>query len=86
MEGDAYPYRLAEAIVLSLRGVEDADPSGRCAEVMGLVSVLAETGVSRRCCTVRLLDAASLPDRGAAEIDAVRGAASGCVAGGVQPG
>ena len=48
VEGDAYRYRVAEAIVLSLRAVEDADPSGRCAEVMGLVSVLAETGMSRR--------------------------------------
>jgi tetratricopeptide (TPR) repeat protein len=48
VEGDAYPYRTAEAIVLSLRSVEEGDPSGRCAAVMGLVSVLAETGVSRR--------------------------------------
>jgi hypothetical protein len=30
VEGDAYPYRTAEAILLSLRGVEQADPSGRC--------------------------------------------------------
>ena len=48
VEGDAYPYRVAEAIVLSMRGVEDGDPSGWCAAVMGLVSVLAEAGVSRR--------------------------------------
>ena len=48
VEGDAYPYRTAEAIILSLRGVEDNDPSGTCAALMGLVSVLAETGVSRR--------------------------------------
>jgi hypothetical protein len=30
-EGDAYPYRLAEAIELSLRAVEADDPSG-CAD------------------------------------------------------
>ena len=48
VEGDAYPYRTAEAIILSLRGVEENDPSGTCAALMGLVSVLAETGVSRR--------------------------------------
>ena len=48
MEGDAYRYRTAEAIILSLRGVEENDPSGTCAALMGLVSVLAETGVSRR--------------------------------------
>lgn len=34
--------------MLSLRSVEDADPSGRCAAVMGLVALLAETGASRR--------------------------------------
>ncbi len=70
VEGDAYPYRLAEAIVLSLRGVEDTDRSGRYAEVMGLLSVLAETGVSRR-----LLHAAGeVPGAdGAAEMDAVAG-------------
>lgn len=48
VEGDAYPYRTAEAILLSLRGVEQADPSGRCIRLMGLVAVLAETGISRR--------------------------------------
>jgi len=48
VEGDAYPYRTAEAIVLSLRGVEQADPSGQCARLMGLMAVLAETGISRR--------------------------------------
>ena len=48
VEGDAYPYKTAEAIVLSLRSVEEADPSGWCARLMSLVSVLAETGVSRR--------------------------------------
>jgi tetratricopeptide (TPR) repeat protein len=48
VEGDAYPHRTAEAIILSLRGVEENDPSGTCAALMDLVSVLAETGVSRR--------------------------------------
>ena len=46
-EGDAYPYRLAEAITLSLRAVEEGDPSGVCGRLMGLVAVLAETGVPR---------------------------------------
>ncbi len=48
VEGDAYPYRVAEAVVLSLRVAEAGDPPGRCAALMGLVSVLAGTGVSRR--------------------------------------
>ena len=48
VEGDAYPYRTAEAIVLSLQAVEDADPSGGCATVMGLMAVLSDAGVSRR--------------------------------------
>ena len=48
VEGDTYPYRTAEAIILSLRGVEENDPSGTCAALMSLVSVLAESGVSRR--------------------------------------
>ena len=69
VEGDAYPYRLAEAIMLSLRGVEEADPSGWCAEVMGLISVLAETGISRRLLHATTGDAPC----GAAGIDAVAG-------------
>jgi roadblock/LC7 domain-containing protein len=48
VEGDAYPYRVAEAIMLSLCAAEAGDPSGGCTALMGLVSVLAETGVSRR--------------------------------------
>ena len=47
-EGDAYPYRLVEAIELSLRATEDRDPSGVCGRLMGLVAVLAETGVPRQ--------------------------------------
>jgi tetratricopeptide (TPR) repeat protein len=46
-EGDTYPYRLAEAIELSLRAVEADDPSGVCGRLMGLVAVLAESGVPR---------------------------------------
>ena len=47
-DGDPYPYRLAEAIELSLRAAEVGDSSGVRAGVMGLVAVLAETGVGRR--------------------------------------
>jgi tetratricopeptide (TPR) repeat protein len=47
-EGDVYPYRLAEAVILSLRAVEDHDPSGVRGSLMGLVAVLAESGVPRR--------------------------------------
>jgi tetratricopeptide (TPR) repeat protein len=46
-DGDAYPYRLAEAIELSLRAAEAGDPSGVTGRLMGLVAVLAETGVPR---------------------------------------
>ena len=46
-EGDAYPYRLAEAIELSLAAVEAGDRSGVCGRLMGLVAVLAESGVPR---------------------------------------
>ena len=46
-EGDAYPYRLAEAIELSLAAVEAGDRSGVCGRLMGLVAVLAEPGVPR---------------------------------------
>lgn len=47
-EGDAYPHRLAEAIVLSLHSVQDGELSDWCTALMGLVSLLAETGASRR--------------------------------------
>lgn len=46
-EGDAYPYRLAEAVELSLRAMEARDPSGVGGRLMGLVAALSETGVSR---------------------------------------
>jgi tetratricopeptide (TPR) repeat protein len=47
-DGDPYPYRLAEAIELSLRAAEAGDRSGVGAGLLGLVAVLAETGVPRR--------------------------------------
>ena len=48
VKGDAYPCRLAEAIALSLRSANQADPSGGAAVVLGIVSLLAENGLSRR--------------------------------------
>jgi tetratricopeptide (TPR) repeat protein len=78
VEGDAYPYRLAEAIVLSLRAVEAGDPSGRCARLMGLVSLLAETGVPRR--VLHLAASSSIlegGENGTAELDAALGQLAG---------
>jgi len=72
VEGDAYPYKTAEAIVLSLLSVGDADPSGRAGAVMGLVSVLAETGISRRLLHLAATSDDSAADQ-AAEIDAAAG-------------
>ena len=73
-EGDVYPYRLAEAITLSLRAAEERDPSGICGRLMGLVSVLAETGVPRRMLHLATSTGA-LGDGGveAAEVDAAVG-------------
>ena len=70
-EGDSYPYRLAEAIELSLRAAEAGDPSGVCGRLMGLVAVLAETGVPRRILHLAA-EAGILGDgrAGAAEADA----------------
>jgi hypothetical protein len=48
VRGDAYPYRLAEAIGLSLESVDAADPAGGSAVVMGMVALLSEGGMSRR--------------------------------------
>ena len=75
VEGDAYPYKTAQAIVLSLLSVGDADPSGRAGAVMGLVSVLAETGISRR-----LLHLAADSDDSAADQVAGLDAAAGVLA------
>ena len=71
VEGDPYPYKTAEAIMLSLQSAEDTDLSGRCAKVMGLVSVLAETGISRPLLHLAASDNAS--GDGAAELDAAAG-------------
>jgi len=75
VEGDAYPYKTAEAIVLSLLSLSDADPSGRADAVMGLISVLAETGISRR-----LLHLAAGSDEPAADQVAGLDAAAGVLA------
>ena len=73
-EGDAYPYRLAEAIELSLAAVEADDPSGVRGRLMGLVAVLAETGVPRRVLHLTA-EAGALGDSrpGAAQVDAAVG-------------
>lgn len=73
-EGDPYPYRLAEAVILSLRAAEDGDPSGVCGWLMGLVAVLAESGVPRR--LLHLAAAAGVlgnGQAGPAEVDARMG-------------
>jgi tetratricopeptide (TPR) repeat protein len=73
VEGDAYPHKTAEAIVLSLQGIRGADPTGRADAVMSLVAVLAETGVSRR--VLHLAGAGGEGDAGdqAAAMDAAAG-------------
>ena len=73
-EGDTYPHRLAEAVLLSLRAVEAGDASGLCGQLMGMVSVLAETGVPRRVLHLAA-SAGALADgeTGAAEVDAAVG-------------
>jgi hypothetical protein len=73
-EGDAYAYRLAEAIELSLRAVEVRDPSGACGRLMNLVAMLAETGIPRR--LLHLATSTVISGNGgvsAVEIDAVVG-------------
>lgn len=47
VEGDPYPRRVAEAILLSLQTVSATDQSGSCRGVMSLVAVLSPSGVSR---------------------------------------
>ena len=60
----------AEAVVLALRAVEDRDPSGLCRRLIGLVAVLAETGVPRW--VLHLAAGAGVfgGEIGAAEVDA----------------
>src|SRR5262249_42042070 len=47
VEGDPYPHRVAEAIVLSLRAAEAADPSAAGRAIIDLLAILSEAGVSR---------------------------------------
>ena len=63
----------AEAVVLSLRAAEDRDPSGVCRRLMGLVAVLAETGVPRWVLHLAAGTGALDGDIGAAEVDAAAG-------------
>jgi tetratricopeptide (TPR) repeat protein len=46
-DGQPYPRGVAEAVLLSLEAVQAGDPSGVCAGVMGLLSVLSAAGVRR---------------------------------------
>ena len=47
VDGDPYPRGVAEAVLLSLAGVEGGDEGGLCGAVMDLVGVLSEAGVPR---------------------------------------
>lgn len=47
VEGDPYPHRVAEAVVLSLEAAEAADCSGASRGVIDLISILSPAGVSR---------------------------------------
>jgi tetratricopeptide (TPR) repeat protein len=44
---DPYPSGVADAILLSVDAVTTTDPTGRCAALLGIVSVLSAEGVSR---------------------------------------
>ena len=54
-DGQPYPRGVAEAVLLSLRAVQDGDRTGACAGVMEFLSVLSAAGVRRD-----LVDAADL--------------------------
>jgi tetratricopeptide (TPR) repeat protein len=43
--GDAYPQGVASAIVLSVKALEEGDPTGGTAEVLNAIAVLAPNGV-----------------------------------------
>ncbi len=47
VEGDTYPHRVAEAVMLSLEAAEAADVSGAGRGVMNLLALLSPAGVSR---------------------------------------
>jgi tetratricopeptide (TPR) repeat protein len=46
-EGQPYPRGVAEAVLLSLRAVQDGDRTGACAGIMEFLSVLSAAGVRR---------------------------------------
>jgi len=46
-KGDRYPRGVAEAILLSIDAVTAADPSGICAELLAVISLLSPEGVPR---------------------------------------
>ena len=45
--GDPYPHGVAEAIVLALAAVADADPTGACVGLINVVALLSTAGVPR---------------------------------------
>jgi Tetratricopeptide repeat len=46
-DGQPYPHGVAEAVLLSLRAVQDRDQTGACGGVLELMSVLSAAGVRR---------------------------------------
>jgi tetratricopeptide (TPR) repeat protein len=46
-DGQPYPHGVAEAVLLSLRAVQDGDRFGACVGTMGLLSILSAAGVRR---------------------------------------
>jgi len=67
-EEDPYPFGVAEAIMLSLSGLEARQAGGICRQILELLSVLSASGVSRK---LIYRAAALLPHIGSeAEIDA----------------
>jgi hypothetical protein len=74
-KGDRYPRGVAEAIGLSIDAVTAADPTGLCADLLAIISLLSPEGVSRdlfhgeESAGVLAGGAAGAPGAGAAEID-----------------
>jgi len=48
VEGDPYPHRVAEALLLALEAAEAADPTGVGQTAMDMMAILSSSGVSRR--------------------------------------
>ena len=48
VEGDPYPYCVAEAVLLALEAAEAADPTGGGQTAMDMMAILSPSGVSRR--------------------------------------